>query len=159
MLLFYRYVFAINVSLVIYGLTCYIHEKLCIFVYNGLNSHECTWIYMYFLKLLMYMYFCSTGFLIRFVSRFLTGSGPVLVPRVDRFDHQFGFDNIDDDNQIPNNDKVPFAKSKLTSLARMLIVEHPTNQSPINTYSGLVEALSLTFYPSSHKQDTHFKWI
>ena len=50
---------------------------------------------MYFLINECFMYFCSTGFLIRFVSRFLSGSGLVPVPRVDRFDHRFGSDNID----------------------------------------------------------------
>ena len=81
--------------MVLYALTCYIHEKLCIFLYNGLNSHGCTWIYIcIFWKYECFMYFCSTGFLIRFVSWFLSGFSPVPVPEVGRFDHRFGFDNI-----------------------------------------------------------------
>ena len=40
------------------------------------------------------MYFCLTGFLIRFVSWFLFGSSPVPVLRVDRFDNRSGPDNI-----------------------------------------------------------------
>jgi hypothetical protein len=32
----------LSAILVLYTITCYIYEKLCKFVYNGLDSHGCT---------------------------------------------------------------------------------------------------------------------
>jgi hypothetical protein len=48
-----------------------------------------------------------------------------------------------DYNLIPKDEKVPFTKLKLTRLAKLLVAEHATNQNPITTWIGLVEALSL----------------
>ena len=56
---------ALGAILVLCTFICYIHEKLCIFVYNGLNSHGCTYIYN-FSKFEYFMYFWWTSFVIHF---------------------------------------------------------------------------------------------
>ena len=64
--------------------TCYIHEKLCIFVYNGLDSYGCTWIYMFFFKIWIYNVFFGPVF---------SSYCPVHIFVVDRFDDRPGYDN------------------------------------------------------------------
>ena len=70
---------------VFYTLTCYIHEKLCIFVYNCLNWHGCTWIYIYLLKMwifnvfLLNRFFAPVFFRFRFSGWAGSSTGPVLI--------------------------------------------------------------------------------
>ena len=44
---------------------------------------------------------------------------------------------------IFDNEKVPFAKLNIASLAKTLFVEHVMNQNPITTRIGLMESLVL----------------
>ena len=53
---------------------CYIYEKLCIFVYNGLDSYGCMWtlnIYVFFQILNILYIFWLNGFLVRFFNLFI----------------------------------------------------------------------------------------
>jgi hypothetical protein len=63
-----------------------------------------------------------------------------------------------DYNMILEYMKVPFAKLKLKSLAKLLVIEHVANRNPITTWTRLMEALSFMFYPSSYKHDMNGKW-
>jgi hypothetical protein len=56
-----------------------------------------------------------------------------------------------DYNMILGDEKVTFSKLNLVGHAKLLVVEREANQNPITTWIGILEALSLTFYPSSYK--------
>jgi len=99
---------------------------LAIYLRNLTYLFIMVWIHMdahgyicIFWKYECFMYVCSTGFLIRFVSRFLSGSGLVPVPRVDRFDHRFGSDNIDEDYDLVKPLYYPLIRSTIVAITEI----------------------------------------
>jgi hypothetical protein len=56
-----------------------------------------------------------------------------------------------DYNMIHRDGKIPLAKLRLARLVNLLVVELVENQNPITSWTRLMEALSLTFYPSGYK--------
>lgn len=67
-----------------------------------------------------------------------------------------------DYNQNPEDEKVPFVKFEVyLCLGKLLLgnVQQIKIQLLLGLYLCLVEALSLTFYPSNYIQDMSIKWL
>jgi hypothetical protein len=64
-----------------------------------------------------------------------------------------------DDKLFRDDDKVSFSKLKFTRLAKLLVADFGVNQNLVTTWMGLMEALSVAFYPSKYKHDMNIKWI